>query len=136
LAKVSTALGAAGAALGLAFATGAQAENWYNFYMVPAGVAFVDKDSLIYRPGHISARVQSTFPGPQRLQKNGQILTYTKSVDTIDIDCKARVYRFLNRNLFNDAGQAQTSISDPDNVMLIQDGTPQDVLAKGFCAKK
>ncbi|MEI9890307.1 MAG: hypothetical protein WDN45_06470 [Caulobacteraceae bacterium] len=54
------ALLAAGATLGLT--TAAQAENWYAFYMVPMGVAYVDKDSIIYRPGHVSAKVQSTFP--------------------------------------------------------------------------
>lgn len=133
LAKAITALGAAGAVLALA--TAAQAENWYNFYMVPQGVAFVDMDSIIRRPGHVSAKIQSTFPEPQHLQKNGQILTYTKSIDMIDVDCRARVYRFLNRDLMNDAGQHQTSVNEADNPVMIQDNTPQAVLAKAFCPK-
>jgi hypothetical protein len=133
LAKAIMILAAAGAALGLA--TAAQAENWYNFYMVPQGTAFVDMDSIIRRPGHVSAKVQSTFPETQHLQKAGQILTYTKSLDLIDIDCKASVYRFLQRTLMNAAGEYQTTISDPDNPSLIQDHTPQAVLAKAFCPK-
>jgi len=132
-ARAIMASAAAVAALGLA--TAARAENWYNFYMVPQGVAFVDMDSIIRRPGQISAKIQSTFPEPQHLQKNGQILTYTKSIDTIQIDCKARVYRFMSRDLMDNAGKEQTSISDPDNVMLIRDKTPQDILAKAFCPK-
>ena len=143
MAKAITAPGGARPAFALTLAlavtltvvTGAEAENWYNFYMVRQGVAFVDMDSIIRRPGHVSARIQSTFPEPQHLQKNGQILTYTKSIDMIDIDCKARVYRFLNRDLMNDAGQTQTSVNEADNPMLVQNNTPQAVLAKAFCPK-
>lgn len=124
---------AAGAALGLA--TAAQAENWFAFYIVPAGVAYVDTDSVIRRPGHVSAKIQSTFPGPQRLLKGGKVLVYTRALDDIDIDCKARVYRFLYRDLYDDSGQLQTTISDPDNVMLIRDRTPQDRLAIAYCPK-
>lgn len=124
-----------GVGAALMLATAARAENWYNFYMAPQGVSFVDMDSIIRRPGHVSARVQSTFPEPQRLAKNGQIIIYTKSVDMIDVDCKARVYRFLNRDLMNEAGQQLTSVNDADNPILIQDRTLQDVLAKAFCPK-
>jgi hypothetical protein len=133
LAKAIWVWAAAGASLALT--TAARAETWYNFYMVPQGVAFVDMDSIIRRPGHITARVQSTFPQPQRLAKNGQIIVYTKSVDMMDVDCRARVYRYLNRDLMNDAGQQLTSVNDADNPILIQDHTPQDVLAKAFCPK-
>lgn len=133
MAKAIRVLAAAGATLGLANA--AQAENWYNFYMKPQGVAFVDMDSIIRRPGHVSAKVQSSFPEPQRLAKGGRILVYSKSVDTIDVDCKARVYRFLNRDLLNDGGEAVISLSDADDPRLIEDHTPQDVLAKAFCPK-
>jgi hypothetical protein len=133
LARAIRVLAAAGAVLGLA--TAAQAENWYNFYMVPQGVAFVDMDSIIRRPGHITARIQSTFPEPQHLAKGGQIITYTKSLDMIDIDCRAGVYRFLQRNLMNDAGQEETSVNEAENPVLIQARTPQDVLAKAFCPK-
>jgi hypothetical protein len=119
----------------LAAATSGQAENWFAFYIVPSGVAYVDKDSIILRPGHVSAKVQSTFPAPQRLQKEGRTIVYTKAIDDIDIDCKARVYRFLYRDLYDDSGRQQTTISDPDNVMLIQDRTPQDRLAIAYCPK-
>ena len=118
-----------------ACATAALAEDWYAFYMVPSGVAYVDKDSVIHRPGHVSAKVQSSFPEPQRLQKDGRVLTYDKAVDTIDIDCRARVYRFLTRDLYNAAGQKQTSISEADDARLIQARTPEDVLAKAYCPK-
>lgn len=123
------------ACAGLCVATAAQAENWYAYYMVPQGVSYVDKDSIIRRPGHVSAKVQSTFPRPQRLEKNGRFYIYTKTVDTIDIDCSALVYRYLERALFNEAGQQQTSVNEADNPQMIVDRTPQDVLAKGFCPK-
>jgi hypothetical protein len=135
LAKATWIWAGTGAALATALATGVRAENWYNFYMVPQGVAFVDMDSIIRRPGHITARVQSTFPEPQRLAKDGQVITYTKSVDMIDVDCRARVYRYLNRDLMNDAGQQLTSVNDADNPILIRDHTAEDVLAKAFCPK-
>ena len=133
MAKAIWAVLAACATLGLAAA--AQAEDWYAFYMVPQGVAFVDKDSLIYRPGHISARIQSTFPEPQHLLRFGQVITYKKSIDVIDIDCKAQVYRFLGRDLFDDQGQEQMAINDADDPKRIGDHTPQQVLAKAFCKK-
>ena len=125
----------AGGCAALGLATAAQAENWYAYYMMPLGVAYVDKDSIIHRPGHLSAKIQSVFPEPQRLARNGEVFVYTKSIDLIDIDCKVLVYRYLARNLLNDSGQEQTSISDPDNVQMIVDRSPQDVLAKGFCPK-
>ena len=131
--KAITVVLTAGAALGLG--TMAQAENWYAFYMVPAGVAYVDKDSIIYRPGHVSAKIQSTFPEPQHLLRAGQIITYNKTVDTLDIDCKAKVYRFLGRDLFDDTGKAQTSVNESDEPYRIQDKSPQGVLAKAFCPK-
>lgn len=131
--KAVWALAGCGAALALGGA--AQAENWYNFYMVPQGVAYVDMDSIIRRPGHVTAKVQSTFPDPQRLAKDGQIITYVKSVDTVDIDCKAGVYRFLNRELMDSASKPLTTVNEADNPVLIRDHTPQDVLAKAFCPK-
>lgn len=133
MAKAIIAVLAAGAALGLA--TAAQAENWYAFYMAPQGVAYVDKDSIIYRPGHVSAKIQSTFPDPQHLLKAGQVITYNKTVDTLDIDCKAKVYRFLGRDLYDDAGKAQTSVDQSGDPVRIQDKSPQGVLAKAFCPK-
>ena len=116
-------------------ATGVQAEDWYAFYMKPQGVAYVDKDSIIRRPGQVSAKVQSSFPQPERLVKAGQVFIYSKAIEMIDVDCKARVYRYLERDLMNDAGQEQTTVSDPDHVLPIVDGTPQDVLAKAFCPR-
>ncbi len=128
------ALLAAGATLGLT--TAAQAENWYAFYMVPMGVAYVDKDSIIYRPGHVSAKVQSTFPEPQHLARNGQVLTYSKSVDTIDIDCKALVYRNVARDLYTDAGQQQASVSEADDPRIIIARSPQDVPGQGLLSQQ
>ena len=133
MAKAIIAVLSAGAALGLV--TAAQAENWYAFYMVPQGVAYVDKDSIIYRPGHVSAKIQSTFPDPQHLLKAGQVITYNKAVDTLDIDCKAKVYRFLGRDLYDETGKAQTSVNESDDPIRIKDETPQAVLAKAFCPK-
>ncbi len=131
--KTLAALMTAGAAL--AGAGHAAAENWYAFYMVPAGVAYVDKDSLVFRPGHVSARIQSTFPGPQRLLKYGQVFTYTKSKDMVDIDCGAQVYRFLSRDLYSEAGAEQLSVNEADDVYMILDKTPQSALAKAYCPK-
>ena len=131
--KTLAAILAAGAAL--AVAGGAIAENWYAFYVVPSGVAYVDKDSLVFRPGHVTARIQSTFPEPQRVMRFGQMFTYTKSKDMVDIDCLAQVYRFLSRDLYSDAGLEQLSINDSDNVLMIADRTPQAVLAKAYCPK-
>ena len=47
MSKTLAAVAAAGAAL--ATAGGAVAENWYAFYIVPSGIAYVDKDSLVFR---------------------------------------------------------------------------------------
>ena len=132
--KTLAAVLAAGATL--AAAGGAVAENWYAFYVVPSGVAYVDKDSLVFRPGHVSARIQSTFPTPQRLVRSGQVFTYNKSRDMVDVDCEAQVYRFVSRDLFSDAGLEQLSINDADNPVMIQDNTPQAALAKAFCPKR
>jgi hypothetical protein len=129
-----TAISAAG--LTLAGVSAAHAENWYAFYMTPQGAAYVDKDSVIFRPGHVSARVQSTFPQPVGVDKGDHMLVYTHVLDTIDIDCKAGVYRFVARDLYNDAGDPHMTISQPDNPALIQDRSIQDVLAKAYCPKK
>jgi hypothetical protein len=126
----------AAAAAGLAVLAGpgaALAENWFAFYIVPSGVSYVDKDSVVLRPGHVAARVESTFPGLQQLQQHGKVLLYSKSKDLMDIDCAARVYRFLARDLYTDAGVMQASISEADNPMLIRDDTPPAVLAKTYC---
>ena len=133
MSKTLAAVAAAGAAL--ATAGGAVAENWYAFYIVPSGIAYVDKDSLVFRPGHVTARIQSTFPGPQRVLRFGQVFTYTKSKDMVDIDCQAQVYRFLSRDLYNDSGLEQLSINDADDVLRIMEKTPQAVLAKAYCPK-
>lgn len=122
-------------ALALCLAGAAHAENWFAFYMIPQGVAYVDKDSIIFRPGHVSARVQSTYPRPQQLQKGGQIITFSKSVDTLDIDCKADVYRFVSRTVFNDAGQEQVTVSEEGDVFPILERSQQDVLEKAYCPK-
>jgi hypothetical protein len=131
--KTLAAVLTAGAAL--TAAGGAVAENWYPFYIVPSGVAYVDKDSLVFRPGHVSARIQSTFPQPQQVMRDGQVFTYTKSNDLVDIDCEAHVYRFLSRDLYNDSGLEQLSINESDDVLMIADKTPQAVLAKAYCPK-
>lgn len=131
--KILAAMMAAGAAL--AIAGGAFAENWYAFYIVPSGVAYVDKDSLVFRPGHVTARIQSSYPGPQRLLKNGQVFTYAKSKDLLDIDCAASVYRFLFRDLLNAAGVEQISVNETDDIHRIEDDTPQAALAKAYCPK-
>ena len=109
------------------------AENWYAFYIVPSGVSYVDKDSVVLRPGHVAARVESTLPGPQQLQQNGKLFVYTKSKDLMDIDCAARVYRFLSRDLYTNDGVMQTSVNEADNPILIQEGTPPAVLATTYC---
>jgi hypothetical protein len=129
--KTLAAVLAAGAAL--ATAGGAVAENWYAFYIVPSGLTYVDKDSLVFRPGHVTARIQSNFPGPQRLLKYGQVFTYTKSKDMVDIDCEAQVFRYLSRDLYSDAGLEQLSINEADDVLRIANHTPQAALAKAYC---
>jgi len=123
-------------AAGLAVLTGpgaALAENWYAFYIVPSGVSYVDKDSVVLRPGHVSARVESTFPEPQQLQRNGKIVVYTKSKDLMDIDCAARVYRFVSRDLYTEEGVMQASVNEANNPILIREDTPPAVLAKAYC---
>jgi hypothetical protein len=77
--------------------------------------------------------VESTFPSLQRLQQNGRIFVYSKSKDLMDIDCSARVYRFLARDLYSETGVMETSVSDPNNPMLIQEGTPPAALATAYC---
>jgi hypothetical protein len=113
----------------------ALAENWYAFYIVPSGVTLVDKDSVVLRPGHVSARIESTFPQPQQLQRGGQMLIYSKSKDLMDIDCEARVYRFVARDLYTDDGLMQASINEADNPILIREGTPPAALAKAYCSQ-
>ena len=122
------------AALAIAALAGpAFAENWYPYFMVPSGVAYVDKDSIIFRDGHVTARTESTFPKPQSLQRDGKIFVFTKAKDLVDIDCVANVYRYVGRDLYNDSGIQQLSINASDDPMRIGDNTPEDVLAKALC---
>jgi hypothetical protein len=132
LSKAKIAATAAGLAM-LAVPGAALAENWYAFYIMPSGITYVDKDSVVLRPGHVAARLESSFPGPQQLQQNGKIFVYSKSKDQMDIDCTARVYRFLARDLYTDTGVMETSVSDANNPMLIQEGTAPAALAAAYC---
>lgn len=119
----------------LAFAAAAPAfaENWYPFYMVPSGVAYVDKDSVIIRPGHVAARTEASFPEPKSVQREGQTYTFTRSKDLIDIDCAANVFRYVGRDLYNDAGVLVLAVNEADNPLLIANGSPEGVLAKSLC---
>jgi hypothetical protein len=134
LSKAKIAAVAAGL-LALAGPGAALAENWYAFYIMPSGVTLVDKDSVVLRPGHVSARIESTFPQAQQLQRGGKVMIYTKSKDLLDIDCAARVYRFVARDLYTNEGLMQASITEANNPILIQEDTPPAALAKAYCSQ-
>ena len=131
--KAMTAAMVIGAAA-LAAAGGASAESWIPFFVVPAGTVLLDHDSVSRRPGHVSARLESTFPQPQQIRRNGQIFTYVKAIDSVDVDCSARVYMNITRNLYTDSGLMQLSLNEQDNPILVLPGTAQAALITAFCS--
>ena len=124
LAVTVTALAAAGAA---------RAENWLPFFVVPSGVVMIDRDSIIKRAGHVSARLESTFPQPQRISRNGRILSYTKTIDQVDVDCGAEVYKNISRDLYSGDGLQAVSINEADNPMIVPPNSVQAALVKAYC---
>lgn len=130
--RLITALAAGACVLGVAGA--ACAENWVAFYIIPAGVVFLDQDSVTRRPGFVSARLESTFPEPQNLKRNGQIFTYVKTIDRVELDCKARVYRNVTRDLYTDTGLMQLSLHDEDDLVPVVTKSAQGALVKAFCS--
>lgn len=123
----------AGAAIATFAAGGASAENWYPFYMRPSGATYMDKDSVILRPGHVSVRTEFAYPDVQQLLRKGKVFVYKQAKDLIDIDCKANVYRVIARDLYSDIGVLQISINDADDPLIISPDSPQAALATAYC---
>ena len=118
----------------LTAAGAASAENWVTFFITPAGVIYLDHDSLTRRDGFVSARLESTFPEPQKLNRNGRIIVYVKAIDRIELDCKARVYKNVSRDLYTATGLMQLSLNEQDNPIHVTANSPQEALIKAFCS--
>ena len=131
--KARTAAFVIGAAA-LAAAGGAWAENWVPFFVIPAGTVLIDRDSVSRRPGHLSARLESTFPQPQQIRNGGKVFTYIKAIDSVDVDCSARVYMNVTRNLYSGDGLMQLSLNEQDNPIMVLPGTAQAALITAFCS--
>jgi hypothetical protein len=129
--KTTTVLAVAAAAL--AAAGGADAESWLPFFVIPSGVILIDHDSIVRRPGQVSARLESTFPRPQRISRNGRVFDYIKTIDQVEVDCKAEVYKNVSRDLYSSDGQEAVSINEADNPMVIQPHTAQAALVTAYC---
>jgi hypothetical protein len=95
---------------------------------------FLDRDSLQKTPGHVLVRLESTFPGPQALNRGGVIFNYVKTIDRVDVDCRARVYTNVSRDLYGDDGLRQISLNEQDSPIVVVEGTVQAALIKAFCS--
>ncbi|MDB5458985.1 MAG: hypothetical protein JWO72_726 [Caulobacteraceae bacterium] len=111
----------------------AAAENWFPFFVIPNGVVYLDHDSVVRRSGHVSARLESTFPAPQRISRNGQVFAYVKTIDLVDIDCKAEVYKNVSRDLYTGDGAMALSINESDNPLRIPPKSAQAALITAYC---
>jgi hypothetical protein len=131
--KAMTAALAIGAAA-LAAAGGAAAENWIPFYVIPAGAVLLDHDSVSRRLGHVSARLESTFPHSQQIRNSGKVFTYVKAIDSVDVDCHARVYINVTRNLYSSDGLMQLSLNEQDNPIMVVPNSAQAALITAFCS--
>jgi hypothetical protein len=120
-------------AVALAAAGGAWAENWIPFFVIPAGTVLIDHDSVSRRLGHVSARLESTFPQAQQIRHDGRVFTYIKAIDSVDLDCHARVYINITRDLFSGDGLMQLSLNEQDNPIRVLENSPQAALIKAFC---
>jgi hypothetical protein len=129
--KTTTAIAAAAAIL--APAGSASAENWAPFFVIPSGVVMIDRDSIERTGGHVSVRLESTSPGPQRISRNGRIFDYLKTIDRVDIDCKAEVYKNISRDLFSGDGLEALSINEADNPLMVRPNSVQAAVVKAFC---
>jgi hypothetical protein len=114
-------------------AGGAAAENWFPFFVIPNGVVLLDHDSVVRRQGKVSARLESTFPSPQRINRNGQVFSYVKTIDLVDIDCKAAVYTNISRDLYSSDGAMALSINESNNPMRIAPKSAQAALVTAYC---
>ena len=112
----------------------ALAERWTPFFAIPGGAIYLDKDSVQRRSGQVSARLESTFPQPQALDRGGRMIIFVKMVESVSIDCKANVYKNVSRDLYDGNGARQISINEQDDPVLINPGTPQAALVKAFCS--
>jgi hypothetical protein len=121
-------------AAALTAAGGAAAENWVPFYVIPAGTVLMDRDSVSRRPGHVAARLESTFPKPQQIRHDGRVFTYIKTIDSVDVDCHARVYFNITRDLFTDSGLMQLSLNEQDDPIRVLPDSAQAALIKAFCS--
>ncbi len=121
-------------AAALAAAGSACAENWQTFFVIPAGNVLLDRDSLQKTSGHVLARLESTFPQPQGLSRNGAIFSYVKTIDRVDVDCRARIYINISRDLYSDDGQRALSLNEQNSPIPITEGTVQMALLKAFCS--
>jgi hypothetical protein len=94
----------------------------------------IDHDSVSHRLGHISARLESNFPQPQQIRNNGKVFIYTKTIDSVDVDCKARVYMKVTRNLYSSDGLMQLSLNEQDNAIMVLPNTAPAALITAFCS--
>jgi hypothetical protein len=131
--KAMTAALVIGAAT-LAAAGGAAAENWMPFFVIRAGTVLIDHDSVSRRLGHVSARLESTFPQPQKIRHDGRVFSYVKTIDSVDVDCHAQVYINITRNLYSDDGLMQLSLNEQDNPIMVLPDTAQAALITAFCS--
>ena len=122
---------------GAALAAGgdARAEDWRPFFVVPGGVIMLDHDSVSLGGGRVTARLESTFPKPQGLSRNGRIYAYVKTIDRVEVDCAAAVYRNISRDLYGKDGLEALSINEADNPQMVAKGSAQAAMITAYCRK-
>ena len=120
---------------GLAAPSAALAENWFPFFIIPAGVVYLDRDSIIRRFGHVIARTEATYPNPQQIKRGGRTYVYIKAVNLIDLDCSRLVYMYESRDLYDGNGVMAVSINAADEPIPVTPKTAESALVTGFCPK-
>jgi hypothetical protein len=117
----------------LAAPSAALAENWFPFFMIPAGVVYLDKDSVVRRNGHVIARTEATYPEPQQLKRAGRTYAYVKAINLIDLDCSRLVYMYEGRDLYSSLGVLIVSINEGDNPIPVVAKTVESALSAAYC---
>ena len=117
----------------LAAPSAALAENWFPFFIVPAGVVYLDRDSIIRRQGHVVARTEATYPSPQQIKRFGRTYVYVKAVNLLDLDCSRLVFMYEGRDLFTADGVMTVSINEADNPIPITPKSAESALVAAYC---
>ena len=120
---------------GLAAPSAALAENWFPFFIIPAGVVYLDRDSIIRRFDHVVARTEATYPNPQQIKRFGRVYTYVKAVNLIDLDCPRLVFMYESRDLYDSNGVMTVSINQADEPIPVTPKTAEAALVAGYCPK-